>query len=558
MIKFFKQNWPLLLVLVLAVLLRFFRLGFNPPSLDWDEAALGYNAYSILKTGRDEYGNFLPLIFKSFGDFKPGLYVYLCLPFVAIFGLSEIAVRFPSAILGVGTVWLLYLVISKLYPQQAFLKAKIRYPFSLAASFVLAVMPWHLQFSRGGWETNAALFFLLLGFYLFLLSLKKPKWLLFSAFSFGLTLLTYQSSKMITPLFLFGLFIFFRKEIKKIPLKFILTSLAVFFIVCLPIIYSSFSAGNRLKVMSLLSYPRGNEEINQILKEDNNSQAYFEIYHNDYLSLGRGFLERYFNHFSGKFLFFEGDWSSARHGAPYVGVLYYIDIIFLLAGFWFLISQKKNSSGFLWYWLLISPLPAALSRDSIHAVRSLNMVLPLAIIIGAGIFQIHNLLKKKKIFIRLFLLAMILGFYSWCLIYYFDQYYTHYPLKSSQFWQYGYKQLVNKIAPNKNNYERIIFTTKYGQPYIYWLFYSQYDPKSYQAKAKLTENQWGDVGSVDKLDNIEFRELYWPSDRSLPKSLFIGTEEEIPLKDIDPNQSRILDEIFFLNGKVAFRVMETL
>jgi len=558
MIKFFKQNWPLLLVLALAALLRFFRLGFNPPSLDWDEAALGYNAYSILKTGRDEYGNLLPLIFKSFGDFKPGLYVYLCLPFVAIFGLSEIAVRFPSAILGVGTVWLLYLVVSKLYPQQASLKAKIRYPFSLAASFVLAVMPWHLQFSRGGWEANVALFFLLLGFYLFLTALKKPKWLLFSAFSFGLTLLTYQSSKMITPLFLFGLFLFFRKEIKKIPLKFLLTSLAIILIVCLPIIWSSFSAGNRLKVMSLFSYPRGNEEINQILKEDNNNKIYFKIYHNDSLSLGRGFLERYFNHFSGKFLFFEGDWSSARHGAPYVGVLYYIDIVFLLAGFWFLISQKKNSSGFLWYWLLISPLPAALSRDSIHAVRSLNMVLPLAIIIGAGIFQIHNLLKKRKVFIRLFLLAMILGFYSWCLLYYFDQYYTHYPLKSSQYWQYGYKQLVNKVAPNKNNYERIIFTTEYGQPYIYWLFYSRYDPKSYQAKARLTENQWGDVGSVDKLDNIEFRELYWPSDRSLPKSLFIGTEEEIPLKDIDPNQSRILDEIFFLNGKVAFRVMETL
>ena len=125
MMKFFKKNWPLILILLLAALLRLYRLGYNPPSLHWDETAIGYNAFSIFKTGRDEYGNLLPLIFKSFGDFKPGLYIYLVVPSVALFGLNELAVRLPSAVIGILTVWLVF--------QLTFLLFKKK-PLSLFAS----------------------------------------------------------------------------------------------------------------------------------------------------------------------------------------------------------------------------------------------------------------------------------------------------------------------------------------------------------------------------------------------------------------------------------------
>jgi len=92
------SKYLLVLILFIAALLRLGNLGGNPPGLTPDEAALGYNAYSILKTGRDEYGQILPVVFKSFGDYKPELYVYLTVPSVAIFGLTEFAVRFPSAL----------------------------------------------------------------------------------------------------------------------------------------------------------------------------------------------------------------------------------------------------------------------------------------------------------------------------------------------------------------------------------------------------------------------------------------------------------------------------
>ena len=113
-IKKFLFHNSIFPILILAAILRIWQLGSLPPSLTPDEAALGYNAYSILKTGRDEYGKLLPVIFKSFGDYKPGFYIYTTVPFIAIFGLTEFAVRLPSAIAGVIAVWLMYLIVKKI------------------------------------------------------------------------------------------------------------------------------------------------------------------------------------------------------------------------------------------------------------------------------------------------------------------------------------------------------------------------------------------------------------------------------------------------------------
>jgi len=567
--KILKKNWILLLILLLATVLRLYGLNKVPPSLDWDETALGYNAYSILKTGRDEYGQFLPLIFKSFGDYKPGLYIYLTIPFIAVLGLNDLAVRLPSALIGIATIWLLYQVVCRLFPKQKPLtsnsplrgiSSKCQYPISLLASFSLAVSPWHLHFSRGAKEANVALFFILAGVYAFLRSGKRQiKWLYLSALSFAAAVLTYQGGKLVVPLIVLGLLICFWGKFKKLPRKHLITAVILLFILSLPILLAVFTGGGgRLKVMGVFSYRRPVEEINQILQEDDGNQLYFNLFHSENLAFARGILGRYFNHFSGKFLFFEGDWSNPRHSVPYAGVVYYLDFIFLTSGLIYLIREKMPGKNFLWYWLLISPLPAALSRDAIQAIRSFNMVLPLVIIVGAGMYQVCLWISKQRKLILFSVFCFLFSVYIWCFIYYLDQYYLHYPIHSSQYWQYGYKDVVNFIYPIKDNYSKIIFTQKYGQPYIYWLFYTKYDPASYQKQARLVEHPQGDVGQVERINNIEFRNIYWPADRGIEKTLFVGEQYELPLQDIDPKQARILKEIKFLNGGVAFRVVETL
>ena len=185
-------------IFFLAFFLRFYQLGSNPPSLDWDEASLGYNAYSILKTGMDEYGNVLPLSIRSFDDYKPPLYVYLTIPSIAVFGLSEFAIRFPSAFLGLLTVVVTYFFVRESFSEFGHGK---RESIALFSMFFMAISPWSLQFSRAAFEGNIGLFFLVTGLYLFLVGIKNGK--LLSCFT------PFPKSRKKVPLFSIFNFLFF-------------------------------------------------------------------------------------------------------------------------------------------------------------------------------------------------------------------------------------------------------------------------------------------------------------------------------------------------------------
>ena len=99
-----RTLFVLFIILLLAGCLRFWQLSRVPVSLDWDDVSVGYNAYSILKTGKDEFGNFLPPAIRSLDDYKPAMYTYFSVPSIAIFGLNSFAVRFPNALFGTLTV----------------------------------------------------------------------------------------------------------------------------------------------------------------------------------------------------------------------------------------------------------------------------------------------------------------------------------------------------------------------------------------------------------------------------------------------------------------------
>ena len=151
-----KSNWLLVAILVLAAALRLWRIGQAPHGFNADEAAIGYNAYSLLKTGRDEHGNSWPLHFESFADYKPGGYFYLALPFIAFLGLEKIAVRLPSIIAGIASVWLVYKLTGELFKKQ---RKVLGLGVSELAAIALALSPWQIQFSRGGWKLMLQLLF---------------------------------------------------------------------------------------------------------------------------------------------------------------------------------------------------------------------------------------------------------------------------------------------------------------------------------------------------------------------------------------------------------------
>ncbi len=536
----------ILLILLAALFLRIYKIDSNPPGLTPDEASLGYNAYSILKTGKDEYGSFLPLIFKSFGDYKPGLYVYLTVPTVATLGLNETAVRLPSVISGVITVYLVYLVVKELFRKER---------LALISLFVAATNPWLIYFSRGAWEVNVALALTLAGVYFFLKSFSKPKLLVAAAAFFGLTLLDYQGAKLSTGIVIAILGILYWKQVLKLPFKYLTTAFIVGLVFSLPIILSLFSGqGGRLTVFSVFSYPRPDTYLQAFLKEANvqKGSIVYDLFYNEPLNFFRGIAGRFFNHFSGRFLFFGGDWANPRHTPPYQGVLIIGDIIFLAMGTVALLKNKiTKETAFVLLWLLLAPLPAILSRDQVHAVRSFQLSIPLIIIIAFGInFLLQNF---KKIFV-----LIVFGVYAATYIYFLDSYFVHQPIHNSQYWQYGYKQMVEKITPIQKNYKEVIVQQSYDQPYIYFLFFQKYDPVKWQKQAYLKQDNGLDVGHVEKLDNICFCAIDWSRDRGDHGDLIVADTKVIPpLDSNDPKQFTLIDEIKYLNNKTtAWRILE--
>jgi 4-amino-4-deoxy-L-arabinose transferase-like glycosyltransferase len=486
------KRWILAFILVVAAVLRLLHLGSIPPSLTPDEAALGYNAYSILKTGRDEYGKFMPIIFKSFGDYKPGFYIYLTVPSVAILGLNEFAVRFPSAVAGVFSVFLIYLIVKKLFSDEK---------LALIASFIAAINPWSVFFSRGAWEVNVALALTLAGIYFFFVSFERKKYLLLSIFFFALTLITYQGAKLSTGIVVVILLVLYWKEIVKFDKKTLFSGILVGVVVSIPIILSFFQGGTgRLEVFSVFSYPRSNDYIQAMLDEGGEKigDVNYYLFHSESVNFLRGILGRFFNHFSPRFLFFEGDWTNAQHGSPYQGVLLLGDIIFLAAGVISLIRQKvKREIIFVWLWTFLSVLPAILSRDQVHNVRALNLSVPLIIILAFGAVSVLNLKNVWKVIIGLIYIG---GF-----VYYLDSYFIHLPIHNSEFWQYGYKQIVETVTPIQGNYKTVRVQQSFAQPYIYFLFYQKYDPAKYQKQSTFISSGYkNDVGYITKLDNIVY------------------------------------------------------
>src|SRR4030043_771765 len=157
----------LLCVIIAAFFLRSYKVTQIPPSLNWDEVSIGYNAYSILKTGRDEWGKFLPLHFKSYGEYKLPAQIYGSIPGIAVFGLNELGVRITPVVYGTLTVLLLFLLARELFKNKW---------VALGSALLLAISPWHIQLTRASFESSFSFFWVTLGAWLFVKGFTDKKY----------------------------------------------------------------------------------------------------------------------------------------------------------------------------------------------------------------------------------------------------------------------------------------------------------------------------------------------------------------------------------------------
>lgn len=534
-------------IIILAAFLRLWQLGVVPVSPDWDEAALGYNAYSILKTGRDEYGTFLPRTLRSFDDYKPPLYTYLAIPSVAVFGLSTWATRLPSAVMGIlaviGTYYLVTLLIKKKDDSLALLSA-----------LFLAISPWHLQFSRIAFEANTGVTLNIWGLVAFFRGLTSLPWMAFAAFLFGISLYAYHSERIFVPLLLIVISVLWRKELfadtKKIAIGIVIGLLTVAPLV--PVLLDK-SSVTRLKGTSTLSDTTGllMRSVKKLEDDIHAGDRIGAIFENRRIVYARTLADGYISHFSLRWLFLTGD--NDRHHAPDNGLLYFFELPFLLLGFFILWKKGGKLATLITSWILLAPLAASPTSETPHAIRSLVVLPVLQLCIAAGVYESYGygkaLIRKSRGIVRAFGIS---GGILVCLaiaaniVFYFHMYYVHLNREYSPFWQYGYAQAVRYAEANKHKYEKIVVSTKLEQPHMFFLFYTKFDPATYLAAGGTASGGFKEVRN--RFDKYEFRPIpNWADEKHDGTVLYIGAPTEIPGSPM---------VISYLHGPDAIRISE--
>ena len=535
-----KNKIIILIIFVIAILLRFWMLGENPPSLTWDEAAWGYNAYSIGINGRDELGRFLPLDYlESFGDFKPPVYAYLDVLPVKIFGLSEFAVRFPSALFGVLTVIATYFLVKRI-----FWKSKLKESYALMSALILAISPWHIMLSRAAFEANVATFFIVSGIWLFLLAVQEKKWyILLSITSFVLSIYTFNTARVVAPLLILMLGVGFRKELLKIR-KLAITGIILGIILLLPIasFLTSSKASLRFREVNIFSDINIIKTSNQEIANDNNA-FWSKLIHNRRLLYSVEYIKHYFDNLSPNFLFIRGD-GNPKFSTQTVGEMFLWDLPFFVVGIFLLFRKKEGYWWIIPIWLIVGIIPAGTARETPHALRIEATLPTFQIFTAIGITTFLYWIKSSGIkkYFKYAIVFVIFSVLFLNFLYFYHDYLVHYPRIYSGEWQYGYKESIEYVRTVEENYDNVQITNALGRPYIYHLFYTNTNPDYFRKTAKVHRDVFGFV-TVESFGKYIFPKNYSYSLDGNKKVLYINTPYNLP------SSIKILKTFYLLNGE---------
>ncbi len=440
-----KTYWPILIaIFILGAFLRFYHLGQSPPGFYVDEAAIGYNAYCVLNTGKDEYGKAFPIFFRSFGDYKMPLYIYSSVLPIKLMGLSVFSTRFISALSGSLTILLVFFLTKALFPQKD-------NSLSWLASLVFAFSPLPVFFSRMGLEASLALFWLLLALLLQIKSFAGKNFLLLvlAVFSYAFSGYSYHTERFLAPAVLLltssVLWWKFRLVWKNSLLK-TAASLLIFLILFLPQVFLFNSTAGQARIKSL-----GNRE--------NSLRNRFSLYS---------------AYFSPRSLFFDPD-PDLQRSLPALSVFYPWMCLPLAVGLYWLFKEKRREAGgkIILLLLFLSPVPASLARDPFSSFRAYPLVFPLVMVISLGIQKLLSLWGK-----RFWFLALALAIVSLSLADLWRNNFILLPNERFGDWSYGYSALAEELK--KGSDEKVMIDDPIGTSYVEILFFLRYPPVKFQ------------------------------------------------------------------------------
>jgi len=517
----------LLIILVSAAFLRFYKLSEYPIHLGHDEVTQLYDAISVAETGKDIYGNPYPFIFRSVNDFKPPFYTYATALLYPIFGWREITVRITGAFFGT------LLVLGVYYFSKEFLKKE---GIALTAAILTAISPFEIFYSRKSFENQTGVFLMFVGF-AFLLSYirrKKIKFFYLGALSLGISAYIYFAQAVLVPILIFVFFLIFWKKLRPFkiwPFVFFLAIIAPLFYMIL----TNSDVRNRASAVSIRQDPRLGEKL------EGKSGVYRTTTVLSYA------VVRYFKQFDPKYLFFEG--LNMTEGKRDVGVLFPAQIPFLLVGAYLMIKEKLllKERLFIFVWILVGMIPSGLTFENFSPHRALMTFTMLNVVTSFGIFWFYRRFGQ----IALFLLVILFGLNF---IFFVKRYTVNYPIERSEALHYPYRDVALYAWENYGNYEKIVFDPKFGEfaPWIgtgahyYLAFYGKYQPERFQKEFTIGDQSKRET----KFGKFSIRAVFWPEDKSLKDTLIIASVWSLPVNVKD--EAKIIKTFYFKTTAPAF------
>ena len=392
-LDWFSENSVFLIIFSLAFALRVYSIDTVPGGFYTDEVISGYEASSILQTGRDSNGVFMPLYFKASGDYREPIHIYSIVPFVALFGNTILSVRLATVLFAMISILFTYLFIKNMFSKNA----------AIFTAIILSFMPWHFIQGRFGVHIIVGIAFLSAGIYFFLRSLKDKKLFPLSMAIFSLSFYTYGTFRFFSFIIPLSLIFLHRKKFLGSPeLK---KGIIIFLLLILPFVfYYIFNAENAFKRSGdtiifnpeLLPYEIGYADY-KTFSVVGNSSLYASV-----------FMKNYLTYLSPFRLFFSGD-ENLRHMVKGFGEILLSSLPLILAGL-FVISRNFNwTSKFLIFWLLIFSIPGSLTFDGIpHYPRAINGAILFSIIAGLGAEYFFNKSKESRAFLAIFILLALM------------------------------------------------------------------------------------------------------------------------------------------------------
>lgn len=562
-IIFNKTFLILFAITIIGLLLRIVGLSAFPNGFARDEAYLGYNAFSLLQTGRDINGNFLPLFIESF-LYTPAGYAYLTIPFIKLFGLNIFTVRIVSAIFGAFTIPLMFLLVRSLFNAENKVDHTKKFvnTSGIVSSLFLAISPWHINLSRTASVTTIVVFLIVLATFFLSTWLVKTekKFIILAYLLYTLSLFFYIAPYSFVPFLLLLFFIIYKRKIifKKI-------FLILLFLILVPIIatYTNSNFSLRVLSLSLTKHP-----IIPIILTENASRDgvlgiepfVSRIFHNKVTVLSDQYIANYAKHLSYDFLF-NDDGFPDRYRIPETGLFYPIFAVYIVSGLYILFKKDNKISWFLLGWILISPLGSSFANDDVPNTQRILFMLPPLIVFASVGFT--TLISNLNTVIRKLFFVIVLSIFFYQIIFYFHQYYIHENAYRPWYRQEGYQELVDKINKIKGNYKKIVVTNRESGPTLFLSFFNKYDPGKLQVAIAKSELRDTDRISFDIYTITEEEcPVHIKTDGFTKKPVLKGDKGVLYVNsglcklDELPGSVRRLGNVIRSDGSVAFYLLD--